>query len=318
MLQSNLQIVVTVLAFAAVVAMAIPLKRSGLLKKEDAAMYAKLMTQGVLPVVAFAQLLQHPPDPRHLLSVLALVLTGCVTLVASWWIARLLGFTRPMTGALMIVSSFGSSALLGYPMVQFAFPNDPQAMTYAILISELAVGFPLFTLCPIVAMHYGQGDEKKAPLKDALLRYLRSPLFLAVAGGLVAGLMHPRLDGPLAVPVLQAFQMVRGALAVLACITMGLQMQFRRVKGLLPMICISAPLQMVFQPLVAWGLGLLFGLALLERQVLVLLAAMPSAVLGTVFATRYKCEGEMASTAAFANIVLSLASIPLVFWLLGR
>jgi len=130
--------------------------------------------------------------------------------------------------------------------------------------------------------------------------------------------MHPRLDGPLAVPVLQAFQMVRGALAVLACITMGLQMQFLRVKGLLPMICISAPLQMVFQPLVAWGLGLLFGLALLERQVLVLLAAMPSAVLGTVFATRYKCEGEMASTATFANIVLSLVCIPLVFWLLGR
>jgi predicted permease len=51
---------------------------------------------------------------------------------------------------------------------------------------------------------------------------------------------------------------------------------------------------------------------------LVLLAAMPSAVLGTVFATRYKCEGEMASTATFVNIVLSVASIPLVFWLLGR
>jgi malate permease and related proteins len=318
MLQGHFQIVITVLAFALVVAMAALLKSRGVLKKEDAAIFAKLLTHAVLPVVIFAQLLQNPPNPRHLLSVLAMVLAGCVNLVAAWWIAKLLGFTRPMTGALMIVSAFGSSSLLGYPMVQFAFPNDPEAMTDAILISELAVGLPIFTLCPIVAMQFGQCDEEKPRLKDTLLQYFRSPVLLAVAGGLVAGLMRPPLDGPLAVPVLKTFQMVSGALAALACVILGLQMQFRRMKGLLPMICISALLQMFLLPLVAWGLGLLFGLSPLERRILVLLASMPSAVLGPVFAARYKCEGEMASTTTFANIVLSLVCIPLAFWLLGR
>ena len=49
-----------------------------------------------------------------------------------------------------------------------------------------------------------------------------------------------------------------------------------------------------------------------------MVAAMPSAVLGPVFAARYKCEGELASTVTFANIVIGAVGIPLVFWLLGR
>jgi len=55
-----------------------------------------------------------------------------------------------------------------------------------------------------------------------------------------------------------------------------------------------------------------------QKQVLVLVAAMPSAVLGPVFAARYKCEGELASTVTFANILIGAIGIPLVFWMLGR
>ena len=50
----------------------------------------------------------------------------------------------------------------------------------------------------------------------------------------------------------------------------------------------------------------------------VLIAVMPSAVLGPVFAVRYKCDGELASTVTFMNILLAALGIPVVFWLLGR
>jgi hypothetical protein len=43
------------------------------------------------------------------------------------------------TGALMIVSSFGSSALTGYPIIQYAFPSDPHALAEGIVISPVLV-----------------------------------------------------------------------------------------------------------------------------------------------------------------------------------
>ena len=64
---------------------------------------------------------------------------------------------RPQIGALMIASSFGSSTLIGYPMIQYVFPHNPGAMADAILISELGVGLPIFTLCVWVAMYFGEG-----------------------------------------------------------------------------------------------------------------------------------------------------------------
>ena len=68
---------------------------------------------------------------------------------------------RGKIGAFMIASSFGSSALLGYPFIQMVFPNNPEAMTDAILISEIGVGLPLFILCPLVAMWFGKERQKR-------------------------------------------------------------------------------------------------------------------------------------------------------------
>ncbi|MEW6369051.1 MAG: AEC family transporter [Acidobacteriota bacterium] len=318
MLTGHLQIAVTVLAFALVVGFSALLRNRGVLRKQDAEVFARLLTQAVLPVVIFSQLIQHPPSSRHLLAVLAMFVAGCVNLAAAHWLAGMMHFSRPRTGALMIVSSFGSSSLLGYPIVQFAFPDNPEALTYAILISEVAVGLPIFTICPIVAMQFGEWEHERTSLKDAALRYVRSPIFLAVALGLVLGTLRPPLDAPLLQPVLQAFQMISGALAALSCLILGLQMEVKSPQGLFPMLVISVLLQLVIEPLMAYGQAIVYGIDPLERRVLVLVACMPSAVLGTVFATRYKCEGEMASAVAFMNIVLSLIGIPLVFALLGR
>ncbi len=68
----------------------------------------------------------------------------------------------------------------------------------------------------------------------------------------------------------------------------------------------------------SYGQAILYHFSGLERQVLVLIAAMPSAVLEPVFAVRYKCDGELPSTVTFINILLGAVGIPTVFWLLGR
>lgn len=316
--QASIHIIETVLAFAMVVLLNILLKERGILKGSDVGIFAKLLTQVVLPAVIFLQFLRNPPSARHLLPILAMLLAGCGTLLAAWGVGTLLGFSRARTGALMIVSAFGSSALLGYPLIRFTFPNDPQAMTEAILISELAVGLPIFTLCPLVAIHFGEHSESAGSIRSTVLHYFRSPIFIAVVLGLVVSQLHLPLASPFMQPLLQAASIIDGTLAGLACLILGLQLEIRSFKRLVPMVAISAVLQMGFQPFLAYGQAVLYHLGDLERQVLVLVAAMPSAVLGPVFAVRYKCEGELASTMTFMNIILGAVGIPLAFWFMGR
>jgi hypothetical protein len=73
---------------------------------------------------------------------------------------------------------------------------------------------------------------------------------------------------------------------------------------------------MGIQPMLAIAGADLMGVALLDKQVLILISAMPSAVLGTVFASQYRCDSETASELVFLNILASLAGIPLVYYTL--
>ena len=131
----SLHVTETVIAFTMMVIMAYLLKRKGILKQEDSGLFAKLLTQAILPATIFYQLWTNPLSGESLAPVLVMFLSGTISLAISWLIGVLLKFDRPSTGALMIVSSFGSSALIGYPIIQYAFANNPQALSQGIIIS---------------------------------------------------------------------------------------------------------------------------------------------------------------------------------------
>ena len=86
-----------------------------------------------------------------------------------------------------------------------------------------------------------------------------------------------------------------------------------RILGL---IMASILVQMLFQP---WFNDLLAGLLSVDvenRQILVLISAMPAAITWPVFAARYDCAAKTA-TLTFTHIVLSPVVVPTVFALLS-
>ncbi|MDO9532865.1 MAG: AEC family transporter [Deltaproteobacteria bacterium] len=204
-----LQVSQTVLAFAAVVLLCVFLKYRGIIKAEHGPLFARLLTQVVLPVVIFSKLATHPIALRQLLLVVSMIVAVIVCLGASWGAGRVLRLDRAQTGALMIASSFGSSTLIGYPLIQYAFPHNPEAMIDAILISELGVGLPIFTLCVWVAMYFGEGAAAEpGHQRKILLDYFRSPIFIALAAGLLIAPLHLNPASPFLGPFFQAADMV--------------------------------------------------------------------------------------------------------------
>jgi malate permease and related proteins len=314
----QLQVFETVLAFALVVALVHLLKRFGVVSEDQGPMFARLLTQGILPAAIFHQLLTHPVSLHQFVPVAIMALTGVASLAVAWAAGRLLRFDRPTIGAVMLTAAFGSSALVGYPLIQFAFPNDPQALADAVLISELGVGLPLFTLAPLVAMHFGSRAGEAPPVSATLFGYLRSPIFIAVALGLVAAQAPLPLDGPWLAPILEALRMIEGALTIVACLILGLQLSLGSVRGAWLLIAVSATINLLFQPWCAGTLASLLGVGAEQRQVLILISAMPSAVLGAVFATRYDCAPKQATAIVFSSVLLGLVAVPAVFSSLVR
>lgn len=314
---ADLHVVETVLAFAFVVALCVVLKKRSIIREEDSPLFARLLTQVALPAVIFYQLSTHPVSGRQFLMILVMIVTGLVSLLAAWGMGKLLRLDRPRIGALMLTSAFGSSALLGYPLIAFAFPGNPEAMADAILVSELGVGLPIFTLGPLIAMYFGETSGPPGRRARVLVDYFRSPVFIAVVLGLLVAPLRLPTEKLFLAPVYEALRMVDGALTVLACLILALQLKLKSMKGIWLMLIVSAFIQMALEPWVASLQAGWFHLAAEQKQVLTLISAMPSAVLGPVFATRYKCASETASALVLMNILLSVLVVPIVFSMLN-
>ena len=108
--------------------------------------------------------------------------------------------------------------------------------------------------------------------------------------------------------------MIQGTLTVLACLILGLQLKFKSLRQLLPLFFVSSIIQIGIQPLLTSFGANLINVNLIDKQVLILIAAMPSAVLGSVFATQYDCDAESASELVFLNIMVSLIGVQLVYY----
>ena len=309
----GLHVAETVVAFALLVMGVYLLKRRGVLKQEDGALFAKLLTQAVLPATIFYQLWTHRLSSATIAPVLIMFFVGVVSLATSWIAGLVLRFDRQSIGALMIVSSFGSSALIGYPIIQYAFADNPRALAEGIVISELGVGLPIFIFCPAVAMWFGGTFKGSGDLRKLARDYFMSPIFLAV----ILGLGLSRVNIPAGTPLVETFKdaltMIQGALVVISAAILGLQLSFQPMNGFVKLIAVSIVIQMLIQPwLNAFMAGRLH-VGTENTQVLVLISAMPAAILGPVFAARYDCAARTATLLTFTHIVISPLLVPAAF-----
>lgn len=306
----------TVIAFTLLVLGAYLLREMGILRREDAAPFTKLLTNAVLPATIFYQLFTHRLSASSYVAVMVIILVGVASLFLSWAAGNLLGFDRPGTGALMIVSSFGSSALIGYPIIQYVFASKPEVLAHGVVISELGVGLPIFVFCPAVAMYFGGSHAGDASLGAVARSYFSSPIFIAVVAGLAVSHVEVAPGTPLVATLTEALQMVQGSLVVVSAVILGLQLSFERLDGYWKLIVVSVVIQMLLQPWLAGRLSGWLDVGADDRRVLVLVTAMPAAILGPVFAARYDCAAKTATMLTFTHIVISPVLVPTLFWLL--
>jgi predicted permease len=74
--------------------------------------------------------------------------------------------------------------------------------------------------------------------------------------------------------------------------------------------------RLAFAPVIAWLLTYALQMGGVERDVLILQAAMPTAVMAAVLATEFDTEPELVATVIFLTTLVSMGTLSLVLWFL--
>jgi predicted permease len=258
------------------------------------------------PALVFHALVRNPVPPAQAFRVTCLM----VLYTASLWalaevIARLLRLEPTLRRAFALVTVTMNMGNYGLPLVRFAFGQE--AEPFSVLVFVL-FNVPLCTWAIWLAAGgglsslRGVGATAKIPIFHAtVLAFLLGALGWGVPGPLAKGI---GLLGQAAIPVL--------------LVILGMQLDRTRIETFDSSILAAVALRLVVSPFLAWGLCTALGFHGLERNVVVLQTATPSAVLTLLYALRFECAPRWVASCIFISTLASALSLSVVLTVLLR
>lgn len=266
----------------------------------DGRSLGRLLFYLATPALVFRSLYSMTLDPvalRQIALVAALVIT--LTGVAGWLVA--LDQQRRERVAVILTSAVSNNGNMGIPISLFAF--GPAGMALASIYYVVA-SFMNNTAGVVVA------SSGQAPLVKALRNTLAVPVLYTAVLGLVFNRLAWELPAPLYRSVdLLADAAIPGMLALL-----GINLRAAPRIQLQGVLWRSLLVRLVGGPLIAWQLCLLCGIGGIERNVLILQAAMPTAVISAVLATEFDAAPHVVTTAILMTTLASMGTLSLVLW----
>lgn len=211
--------------------------------------------------------------------------------------ARLLGRSRKMTAAWVMLSVFGNVGNFGLALITFRLGD---AALVPATIYFIVIVLTSFVVCVgIAAWTRGRG------VLSAAVSVFRTPAIVVAAPAVLISASATEL--PLFVT--RTVGLLGGAMIPMMLFVLGVQLA--ETKALRPTrdsVLVSA-LRLVGAPLVAWVLAAPFGLSGLERASGILQAGMPAAILVAIIATEYDVEPGFVTGAVLLSTLLSLPTL---------
>ncbi|NPD48237.1 MULTISPECIES: AEC family transporter [unclassified Lentimicrobium] len=302
-----------VLVIIAIIFLTTILKKFKILKKEDSKFFANIVLKVTLPAIIFSTLALHTFNVEFLWMALIMATIELLILGLAWLIASLFKFNSGEKGALMLVSAFGMTSMLGYPLIQQIFPGNAMAIEEAVVTSEFGVGLLLFILGPLIAMIYGDAAVKGSAISRSVKQFFASPIFFALVFGFGMSFL-PINQTSFAFKTATNFLSIVGAANfLLVGFTIGLIIEFKRMSHVFLFMAIAVLLKLILKPVLAVVLTNSPEFTSMMREIVFIETALPSAILTAVFAKQYNCRPDLVSMAIMVTLVLSVISVSGLF-----
>jgi predicted permease len=274
--------------------------------KADARTLSQVTFYIFSPCLVFAILIENQVSEDEILKMLLLAWGGLVVIgLLAWLTGQIFKFERKMLVAVMLTSIFMNSGNFGMSFNLFAFGQEGLAQSGIFFVS---MSIATYTVGIFIA------SMGKASPRQALVNLLKVPAIYAV----LLAVVFMRTGWKLPLPIQRTTQLLGDAAIPAMLVLLGMQLNTIRWNGQIRPLLLANGLRLLIAPLVAFGLVLILGLVGVARQVGVLEASMPSAVLTIVLATEYDVEPAFVSAAVFTSTLASAFTLtPLLAILKG-
>lgn len=255
-----------------------------------------------LPVTVFYAVTGLQKIPAGELLVMAsagFILTHVMYLFAAF-VARVCGIRDQFRKTFILGASYGNHVFLGFP-IGYAFLGERGV----VLAMFFSIGGYFFL--------YGVGTYIMTG-RVTLAVLFKNPVILAMGAGCLCVALH------LAIPsfLSHTFALMNTATFPLSMMVVGggLKLRFFTDSRKMLYTVSASVIKLVVEPLAAWGVSLALGLTRDQLAICVLLSAMPTAVLVTVFSVKYDADPVFSNAIVSLTTLAGMGTIPVLFFLL--
>ena len=195
--------------------------------------------------------------------------------------------------ALMLLSSLGNTAFLGYPFAWAYFGES--GFTYAVLYDQIGSFLAVITLGFVIAIG-------KIDLREVITF---PPLFALIAGFLMKGHNVPQ-------PVEKFLDIAGGSLIPTVLFALGLKLSLSNLRGSALTGTIAIAIKMIAVPLCIFAVLKVSGAEGEPYRVALLQSSMPPMVMAGILAMRFGLDFSLALFAITGGMLVSFVSVPVM------
>ncbi len=228
---------------------------------------------------------------------IALVAAG-VILILAFLVFIILKLTKSKRIGLYLPMTIGNSGYLGYPVALFAFgmAGLSRAVVYDMTNSLILYSLGIYTI------HH----------KNEIKEMFKIPLLYAVVIGLFFGI----LKIPVPELIFKPIEMIGMITIPLALLVLGYKLTAIKIDS--AKIAFFASLfRIIGGFLVALLIIKLFSISGLVKNIVLIQAAMPSAVMTMILCQKYRRDASLVASIVLITTLLGIVTIPLILWFLS-
>lgn len=290
----------TLQAFIAIFVLGALLRLSGLLGKIHAERLASFVFSISLPATILVSLDRVTFTATASKLPFAACLVTVSMLLCSWQLARRLHLPRPTQGGFLLGTGCINSVYFAYPVVLATFGE--QGLARAIFFD---LGQTTLTLTLIYGLAVAHGS-KSTTARSAMVRFLSSPPLWALCGSLLLSLFGLHLHAGLR----HLLTPLHLTTIPLASLVLGLSISFAVTRRTIALALAGVVMRMAGGLLFGYGAALVLNLSGIERAIVVLIAAMPSAVTAVIFAADAGLDEELVTSIVALSICVGIITLP--------
>ena len=276
---------------------------------------SKLLSNLGLPFLVLSSTLKLQFNGEFTKSIIVMAVLGSLFLLlmffASTWLVRGVKDLKKR-GAIRFCMMFVNNGFIGIPLIRAVFGEGSALMAYLIAL-QVVMNMFIFT----VGIYLISGDRSAVNLKKAFL----NPVIIAFLVGIVLNLLGVGEK----VPEIQTYAThLSGIVTPLAMLVLGMKMTQVPMKRIFTSgwMYYTAAVRLLLFPAVGIGAMLLLRhipfLAIGSNEVIGFFIgyALPTATMGTVLCDQYNGDTDTAVVLTLGMTILSVITIPVLYWLL--